>query len=89
MGGVTRLRSLRELRRVQVRRSAEREGGSDTHHRPTRTSDGFRKSSTHPTEAALGAINYDNSVLLGCVKTCAREEGAELFSLLSAPNSGP
>ncbi len=24
----------------------------------------------------------------GCVKTCAREEGAELFSLLSSPDSG-
>jgi len=25
---------------------------------------------------------------LGCVKTSAREEGAELFSLLSSPDSG-
>jgi hypothetical protein len=25
---------------------------------------------------------------LGCVKTCARDEGAELFSLLSSPDSG-
>ena len=24
---------------------------------------------------------------LGCVKTCAREEGAELFSLLPSPDS--
>ena len=47
----------------------------------------YREPRSFSTEAAGSAAGPSSAFAPGCVKTCAREERAELFSLLPSPDS--